>query len=846
MKRILPRLLAVCVIAGMGGLAILQGLQNTPADEENLHATHGPDRPGTNADVPSVLIPVASIAGSESQIPVDRLEGTRYDNHSGPPVYAQLEHDPFQSDNVQSDNGSTAQDYQGSTAQDYQNAPSRYASIVAEEVPASSQVTDNPQSLTKLSDSTRTDPLARNAGDAVFPEGQFQEATLPLDSNEVHPVSTTTIGEGETVDPGPDAIEVPEVNFQFSESVVSPSSPESTIRPNRLRRNLATPTPGGIQQLNPENAGTDFASEVEASTSDNGLDSLVDLPLNLVDEPSGESVATSSQAIELPVQESFEIAPVTNQADTRSRYASAGSQNPYESFETRTEEAHGSLPADVLNSTATELAAKKFTSSQTPDGSATHNLSPDDFQILGQPGDPTLEGQQKPEIIVEKTAPPEIQIGKPAEFRLILRNVGKVPAHQVIVTDQVPRGTRLISTEPQTSATEGNALFWDVDTLNSGEQFVASVQVMPEAEGEIGSVAAVSFQTSASARTVSTRPLLEIEHTASEKVHIGEQVILKIRVSNPGSGHATSVVLEENVPQGFSHPAGTALERELGTIKRGESRDVELTLIADKAGLVENVIVARADANLSAEHRIQLEVIAPELQVSVVGPTKRYLERQAKYTLSVANQGTATAKNIELVAHLPNGMKFLETNNAGQYDPRTHAVYWSLEELHAKQIGDVHLTTLPVETGEQKFRFEGNAELGLTDSLERSVMVEGLASLFFEVADTADPIEVGNETTYEIHLVNEGSKAATGIIVQAILPQGMKAFDASGPTNFEITDQQVHFQPLQQLAPGADHIYQIQVKGIAPGDQRIRVLVKDSKMQSAISEEEGTLVYSDN
>ena len=834
MKRVLPRLLAVCVIAGMGGLAILQGLQNTPADEDNFQVAHSPDGPGANSDAPSVLIPVASIAGSESQIPVDPVEGTRYDYQSEQPSYTQPEYDRFQSDN-------------GSTVPDYQNAPSRYASTVAEEVPASSQVTDEPQSLTRLSDSSRKDPLARDAGDAVFPEGQYQEVTLPLDSNEVRPGSKITIGEGETAGPGPSAIEVPEADLQFSESVVSSGSPSSTTRPNLLRGNLATSTPGGIQQFNPENAVTDSQSEAEPFTSDSGLDSLVDLPRNSVDEPSRESVPTTPQAIELAVQESFDTTPATNQTDTGSRYANAGSKDPYDSFEPRSEEwDHGSLPAVVLNSTATELAAKKFGSSQTPNRSAAHNLAPKDFLVLSHPGDPTLEGQQKPEIIVEKTAPPEIQIGKPAEFRLTLRNVGNVPARQVMVTDQVPEGTRLISTEPQTSTTEGNTLFWDVDTLNSGEQFVATVQVMPEAEGEIGSVASVSFQTSASARTVSTRPLLEIEHTASEKVHIGEQVILRIRVSNPGSGHATSVVLEENVPQGFSHPAGTALERELGTIKRGESRDVELTLTADKAGLVENVIVARADANLAAEHRIQLEGIAPELQVSMVGPSKRYLERQAKYTLTVANQGTATAKNIELVVHLPNGMKFLETNNAGQYDPRTHAVYWSLEELHAKQIGDVQLTTLPVETGEQKFHFEGTAESGLTDSTERSVMVEGLASLFFEVADTEDPIEVGNKTTYEIHLVNEGSKAATDIIVQAILPQGMKAFDASGPTNFEITDHQVHFQSLQQLAPGANQIYKIQAEGIAPGDQRIRVLVKDSKMQSAISEEEGTLVYSDN
>ena len=835
MKRVLLRLLAACVITGMGGLAILQGLQNTPADEESLQVADSPDGPGANSDAPNVLIPVASIDGSGSQIPGDPVQGTRYDYRSGQASYAQPEHDQFQSDD-------------GSTLPDYQNSPSRYASSFAEEDPASSPETEDLHSLTNLSESSREVPLAQDAGDSVFPEGQYQEATIPLESNENRSISTTTISEDGTGDPGPVAIEIPEESdLQFSESAVSPGSSSPTTRSNRLRENHTTSTSEGIQQFNPEYADTGSESESEPSIPDSTLDSLADLPRDSVGEPFRKSVATTPQAIELPVQQSFDTTPATSQSDTRDRYADVGSNDPYESFEARSEnEAHGSLPADVLNSTTTELEAKKFSSSQTPGGSDAHNSAPENFQVLSQPGDSTLEGQQKPEIMVEKTAPPEIQIGKPAEFRVTLRNLGKVPARQVMVTDQVPEGTRLISTDPQTSATEGNTLFWDVDTLNSGEQFVATVQVMPEAEGEIGSVAAVSFQTSASARTVSTRPLLEIEHTASEKVHIGEQVILRIQVSNPGSGHATSVVLEENVPQGFSHPAGSALERELGTIKRGESREVELTLTADKAGLVENVIVARADANLTAEHRIQMEVISPELQVSMVGPSKRYLERQAKYTLTVANQGTATAKNIELVAHLPNGMKFLETNHAGQYDPRTHAVYWSLEELHAKQIGDVQLTTLPVETGEQKFRFEGNAELGLTDSLERSVLVEGLASLFFEVADTADPIEVGNGTTYEIHLVNEGSKAATDIIVRAILSQGMRPFDASGPTNFEIADQQVHFQSLQRLAPGGSQIYQIQVEGVAPGDQRIRVLVKDSEMQSPISEEEGTLVYSDN
>ena len=188
----------------------------------------------------------------------------------------------------------------------------------------------------------------------------------------------------------------------------------------------------------------------------------------------------------------------------------------------------------------------------------------------------------------------------------------------------------------------------------------------------------------------------------------------------------------------------------------------------------------------------------------------------------------------------------LQTNNAGQYDPRTHTVYWSLEELPAQHHGDVQLKTTPFEPGDQKLRFEATADLGLKASLEQSVLVDGLASLFFEVADSADPIEVGNETTYEIRLVNEGSKSATDIVLQAILPPGLKPLNADGPERSEIIGQHVTFQPLARLAPGSDTFYKVQVQGIAAGDQRFRVQVKAGDMESAITEEEATHVYADN
>jgi uncharacterized repeat protein (TIGR01451 family) len=42
-------------------------------------------------------------------------------------------------------------------------------------------------------------------------------------------------------------------------------------------------------------------------------------------------------------------------------------------------------------------------------------------------------------------------------------------------------------------------------------------------------------------------------------------------------------------------------------------------------------------------------------------------------------------------------------------------------------------------------------------------------------------IEVGSETTYEIRVVNKGTKAATNMRVAALMPAGMAAVNGEGP-----------------------------------------------------------------
>jgi uncharacterized repeat protein (TIGR01451 family) len=461
----------------------------------------------------------------------------------------------------------------------------------------------------------------------------------------------------------------------------------------------------------------------------------------------------------------------------------------------------------------------------------------------GKPGERALEGLQNSALVIQKFAPPEIQVGKAAKFAVQVRNTGSQTAEGVVVRDEVPAGTRVVNTTPKAS-TEGNHLVWELGDLSTGEERTVEIELMPMKEGEIGSVATVSCVAQASAKTRCTMPQLAVRMTAPSQVLVGQEQRVKIELRNPGTGDATGVMLLENVPDNVKHAAGPALEFEIGTLRAGETRELELILTAERAGRVINALTARADGNLQVQQEVEFEVIAPDLQLSVDGPSRRYLERPATYQVIVENPGTAPAHDIEIVSKLPKGMQFVKANNMGEYDAATHSVYWSLAQLPEGEKGSVELVAMPIEAGQQTLQVQGKAQQGLTDEAEQEVLVEGMAAIMFEVRDAEDPIEVGGETTYEIRVMNQGTKAATNVQVVVNLPTGIEAISASGESPHTVRADGILFEPLAQLAPKTDSVFRIQVKGVQPGDQRTVVQVRTDDMKD-IRREESTQVFGD-
>lgn len=483
-----------------------------------------------------------------------------------------------------------------------------------------------------------------------------------------------------------------------------------------------------------------------------------------------------------------------------------------------------------------------------PGSSVSQQNAPAAFSTgTGEPGAKVLNGSQAPQIVVEKIPPKELLVGQSAVWKTIVKNVGQTIAVNVEIKDLLPKGSQLIETNPPAIKGFNGELVWKVGDIPPGKQVTVSMEIMPLEEGRMGSVAQVAFQTAASGEGVVAKPQLALQTQGVKQIGIGNTTELTILLSNPGTGTAKNVVLTENVPPQLQHEAkDSVLTYNVGDLKPNETRTINLTMTAIRAGKFVNSLTATADPGLNAESRFDMEVVAPQLKMTVQGPTRRFLEREGSYKLAISNPGTASATHVAMRVQLPNGLEFVRANNSGVYDRQTRTVRWLLEELPANDSGDVELVVVPTQIGQQTLVYQATADKGIADNGQKECLVEGMAALLTQLSDTSDPVLIGEKTTYSINVVNQGTKAAQNVRVSAQIPAGMEFLNAEAPTSYRMgPNNTVVFDPAPQLPPKAEIRFKILVKAVNPGDQRLKLSVVSDELSSPVTKEESTQVYQD-
>jgi len=464
-------------------------------------------------------------------------------------------------------------------------------------------------------------------------------------------------------------------------------------------------------------------------------------------------------------------------------------------------------------------------------------------------GDGVLEGNaplgpQRPQLTIEKVAPPNATLGQPLIYSILVKNVGDSPAHDVIVEDRIPKGSKLSGTIPRAELA-GKTLIWKLGDLKPDEQRKISVRVVPLEPGQIGSVATVNFVAEVAAETQITAPSLRIDLIGPSEAKLGEPVPFRFRVTNTGSGEARNVVIRDVIPEGLKHAAGNDLEYEVGRLPAGESREVELALTAAKIGQVVNRAIATADGGISTEAKANVEVFGAKLVVTRSGPTRRYVGRTAVYTNTVTNDSTRPVESATVTETVPEGFEFVEATSGGQYNAGARTVHWRLGRMAPGESRELKIKLVPKATGALTSVVTASASGGDSVETTSQTVVEGFAAVGLEIPNVETPVDVGEKVNLRVVARNRGNSPATNVVVTIEVPAEFKVVSARGPVRHEQSGNTVRFAAIPTIDGRTTAGFDLVLEAQSTGDARVRAQINGDQLETPLTREESILVLSD-
>jgi len=454
------------------------------------------------------------------------------------------------------------------------------------------------------------------------------------------------------------------------------------------------------------------------------------------------------------------------------------------------------------------------------------------------------EGPQTPSVKVEWQSPEGINVGQKSICELVVENVGQSTAYNVTVNTQFPATVELVDTTSEVTPGSGQ-LQWSLGNMSPGQTETIRIEVVPTQRGALNATAEVHFAAATQSAFVVREPLLGLKMDGPGEVLLGDPASQSVTITNPGTGIAKNVKLEALIPEGLEHPRGKRLIMDVGSLNPGEARSIRLALAATTGGSKVIQVSATAESGLLATSEASVQVIAPSLAAEITGPGLRYKNRSATYTLKVSNDGTISTSNVRMMHKIPEGFEFISASRGATYDAPTRILSWFVGKLEPGKVAEMEVELNAVRIGEFTHFIRATSEHGSTTDTQIVTRVEGASALVLKILDMDDPIEIGNETSYEVRVLNEGSAAAEDVGITCELPEGVEFVSASGPSEFVVDGNLILFKPLDGVPAGQAASFKIHVVGKTEGNHKFRARMTSATSPEPLTFEELTRFYGD-
>ncbi|MCF6156645.1 MAG: DUF11 domain-containing protein [Candidatus Brocadia sp.] len=450
-------------------------------------------------------------------------------------------------------------------------------------------------------------------------------------------------------------------------------------------------------------------------------------------------------------------------------------------------------------------------------------------------------------IYLQKMAPCAGRVGQEYCYTIKATNLTKRKVKDVEVIQTLPKNFDVKSSDPEMgSGSGGGVAKWFLGELGPEETKEIHVCGIPTQSGNMPFCTDVTYKLpEICLDPVITEPKVAITKSAPSEVLLCDMIPMTFVVTNTGSGMVSNIKIQESLPEGLKTQDGrTDVELDVGSLNQGESKEVTLTVQAEKTGTFSNTATVVAEGGLTAESNTTTTTVKqPVLTIAKTGPDKVFMGRDISYDIEVKNEGDGVAAATIIDDAVPANTSVKSATEGATMSGST--VTWNLGALQPQDSRKVRVTFTPKAMGVVKNTATARANCADAVSASATTEVLGRPAILLEVVDIEDPIEVGSNVTYEITVTNQGSETGTNVKVACMLEDTMQYISSSGPTNATVSadGKTITFESLPTLASKKKATWSVVVKALSEGDARFKVTMSEDCLTRPVEETEATNFY---
>ncbi len=396
-------------------------------------------------------------------------------------------------------------------------------------------------------------------------------------------------------------------------------------------------------------------------------------------------------------------------------------------------------------------------------------------------------------------------VGDTVVFTIIAKNNGPSNATGIVVNDPIPSGFTIVSVN--TSVGVWNSPDWEIGAFDVGvlETMTITAIVNPNEIGNYTNIANITgnvIDTDLSNNTseVVCEPIqladLQLLKTVTNTIaNVGDTLEFILEVKNNGISHATGVIVEDVIPNGYNYVSHIASQGDYNnytgiwnveTVLVDATATLQLFVIVNppksntKYLNVANVKGDQQDNDLS-NNTDSAKIIPLQSDIAVtktVDNNTPQVGGQVKFTITASNLGIDAATNVILKDLLENGFIYVShEESVGTYNENIGL--WDIGTLAVGQTEELTIVA-KINTPLVGVVFSNIAEVYHSDQYDPNVS-NNKASLVL-VPLTADLAikksvdimipAVGETIKFEILITNNGPSDANNIVVSEQIPNG--------------------------------------------------------------------------